>query len=98
VSGGSYNYAYSNVSMFVDSLERNDSTPLRKAFAKHLKKVVKAMHDIEWVDSGDYGEGDEEKAIKAVLGKDTKHFVLSELKEQLDAIQKELEVMQSETD
>jgi uncharacterized small protein (DUF1192 family) len=33
-----------------------------------LKLVAKALHDIEWVDSGDYGPGDENKAIRACLG------------------------------
>jgi len=44
------------------------STPERKAFAKHLQLVAKALHDIEWVDSGDYGLGDENDAIRACLG------------------------------
>jgi hypothetical protein len=33
-----------------------------------LELVIKALHDIEWVDSGDYGPGDENKAIRACLG------------------------------
>ena len=67
MSGGSYNYAYDKVLEMADSLERYSKDPLRLAFAKHLQKVATAMHDIEWVDSGDYGERDEEEAIKAVL-------------------------------
>ena len=43
-------------------------TPERQAFAKHLKLVAKALHDIEWVDSGDYGRGDENEAIRACIG------------------------------
>lgn len=39
----------------------------RKAFAAHLKLVAKALHDIEWVDSADFGEGDENAAIRACL-------------------------------
>jgi hypothetical protein len=39
----------------------------RKAFGKHLILVAKALHDIEWVDSCDYGEGDEVKAIMKVV-------------------------------
>ena len=30
-----------------------------------LRIVAKAAHDIEWVDSGDYGPGDEVAAIRA---------------------------------
>lgn len=35
-------------------------------FAKLLRAVAKAAHDIEWVDSGDYGPGDEVESIRAV--------------------------------
>jgi len=31
-----------------------------------LRAVGKAAHDVEWVDSGDYGPGDEVEAIRAV--------------------------------
>jgi hypothetical protein len=39
----------------------------RRAFAAHLKLVAKALHDVEWVDSGDYGPGHESAAIRACL-------------------------------
>ena len=41
---------------------------LRTEFAAMLRKVAKAAHDIEWVDSGDYGPGDEIEALRRVLG------------------------------
>jgi hypothetical protein len=34
--------------------------------------ISKAMHDIEWVDSSDYGPGDEIEAIEAVFGDTSK--------------------------
>jgi hypothetical protein len=40
---------------------------LRRSLGKHIKKVAKAMHSIEWVDSGDFVDGDEVEDIKAVL-------------------------------
>jgi len=64
MSGGSLNYLYSKV------LHDSDfplDTPERIAFAEHLKLVAQALHDIEWVDSGDYGPGDESAAILACL-------------------------------
>ena len=64
MSGGSMNYLYSKLEY--DATFRED-TPERKAFAKHLKLVAKALHDIEWVESGDYGPGDDIKAIRACL-------------------------------
>ena len=63
--GGSMNYIYSRLEY---GATFTADTPERRAFAKHLKLVVKALHDIEWVDSGDYGPGDENEAIRACLG------------------------------
>lgn len=40
---------------------------LREWFVKHLELVSKAMHDIEWVDSSDYGPGDEVTALEALI-------------------------------
>jgi hypothetical protein len=51
-----------------DSLRHGSrATPERIAFADLLERVAKAMHDIEWVDSCDYGEGDELPAINACI-------------------------------
>jgi len=78
MSGGSYDYFYSKVNDVADQL-MVQTNPLRRAFALHLKKVATAMHDIEWVDSGDSSEGDEEKAINAVLGSTSKECQLKEV-------------------
>lgn len=64
MSGGSMDYLYSKV----EWATFHTDTPERAAFAKHLKLVAKALHDIEWVDSCDYGPGDESAAIRACLG------------------------------
>lgn len=66
MSGGSMNYLCWKIEN--DANFKTD-TPERKAFAKHLKLVIKALHDIEWVDSCDYGPGDENEAIRACLSK-----------------------------
>ena len=71
MSGGSYDYAYLKVNDFVGNLRSVHNSPLRKAFADHLELVAKAMHDIEWVDSGDYGKGDEEESIRKCISKDS---------------------------
>ena len=65
MSGGSMNYLYSRIEYDAKFL---GNTPERKAFRFHLEKVAQALHDIEWVDSGDYGPGDEEAAIRACIG------------------------------
>lgn len=59
MSGGSMDYLYRQV----EEANFKENTSLRKAFRVHLNKVAKAMQDIEWVDSGDCGPGDEDKAI-----------------------------------
>lgn len=64
MSGGSMDYLYCKLEC--DATFR-ETTPERRAFAKHLKLVAKALHDIEWVDSGDYGPGDDAEAIRACL-------------------------------
>lgn len=70
MSGGSLNYAFSRLEDTAGDIRRHAETPLHHAFADHLIKVAKALHDIEWLFSGDYGEGQEVEAIKAVLPAD----------------------------
>jgi hypothetical protein len=72
MSGGSMNYLSSRV----ESAEFREDTPLRRAFREHLLRVAKALHEIEWVDSGDSSPGRDEDAILACLGP---HAELSQL-------------------
>lgn len=89
MSGGSMDYFYSQVESEARelSISRN---PLRRAFGKHLMNVSKALHDIEWVDSGDYGDGDEEEIIKKVLGEHWKELTIEGALEQIEEIKREL--------
>ena len=64
MSGGSMNLLYTTI--VADGVfEQN--TNERRAFAKHLELICQALHDIEWVDSGDYAPGRENDAIRACL-------------------------------
>ena len=65
MSGGSMSYLYDKV----ESATFECNTPRRRAFRKHLMLVAKALHDIELVDSSDYGPGDEDEAIMACITK-----------------------------
>lgn len=65
MSGGSYDYVYGRIDEI--ELRHADKDPRRAAFQKLLKLVAKAMHDIEWVDSCDYGPGGDHEAIDACL-------------------------------
>jgi len=67
VSGGSWDYAYAKIEPIAEKLlEQND--PRRRALGNLLMQIKHALHDIEWVDSGDYGSGDDFAAITASLG------------------------------
>jgi hypothetical protein len=66
MSGGSWEHFYGRLQEVADRLEE-DRNPLRRAFGAHLQLCVQAMHDIEWVDSADYGVGADVASIKAVV-------------------------------
>lgn len=91
MSGGSLDYAYMRVDEIADEVKKDAKTSLQRAFAVHLKLVAKALHDLEWVWSNDYGPGDEIEAIKAVVSNkeviecatERAREVLNELKEVL---------------
>lgn len=87
MSGGHYQYAYCKLDDFISSFRDRANTPERRAFAEHLVKVSKAMYEIEWVDSGDKGPGDENKSILDVIGKET---VMAELVSEAKELIKQL--------
>lgn len=89
MSGGEYDHAYRVIEMMAYGLEFSGN-PLRMAFAELLHRVAKAMHDIEWVDSGDYSKGDEVAAIKAALGEKWKELTIEEALSRIDSIKEDL--------
>jgi len=93
MSGGSLDYAYFKVEEAARQIARNTNTTLHKAFVAHLYKVAQAMHDIEWVIDGDMSNGDDIKAIEAVISK-SDHLV--HIKEEAENILKELKELLKE--
>ena len=78
MSGGSWDYSF--IRMEENALRlKSDEDPLRRAFGNKLLLFAKAMKNIEWVDSCDYGEGDDVEAIKAALGNNVEELVMAEL-------------------
>lgn len=69
MSGGSYQYAYRTVEDFAEKLTRYSTSSYRKAFGKHLFLIAKAMHDIEWCESGDMSEPADKDAIMKCIDK-----------------------------
>ena len=64
MSGGSWNYFYSQVDDVADRLMREGGEcPERIAFGRHLGKCARALRDIEWADSGDTAHDSEIPAI-----------------------------------
>ena len=94
MSGGSMEYLCYKVEEATFRLDTNE----RKAFAKHLKLVAKALHDIEWVDSGDDSPGSESAAIRAcissasILDAAVEHAILARslLSQEIDRATKEM--------
>jgi hypothetical protein len=60
------NYLYEMVREEAGTLSQSKN-PTRAAFGRHLLLVADALHDVEWVDSCDYGNGDDEEAMRKAL-------------------------------
>ena len=91
MSGGSMDYLTYRVDDAANQLMDKNNTLLQRAFGEHLRKVAKALHDIEWVWSGDYGKGDDEEAIKAVLGDASSERVIDVLRVDASELIKQLQ-------
>jgi len=85
MSGGSMDYLYTKV----QSASFKKNTAERKAFAKHLDYVAKALKDIEWVDSYDSSPGSENGAILKCIRHDD---VLTELVNEAKILKYQLEM------
>lgn len=68
MSGGSHDYAYSKLEEIADSFyvepEKDSHLKCRRKVADILRLMSKICHDIEWIDSGDYGEDDWDEVEK----------------------------------
>lgn len=69
MSGGSLDYVYGKVEDAAAQIANRAETPEQHAFAAHLLKVAKALHDLEWVWSSDKGRGEEVEAIMACINR-----------------------------
>lgn len=94
MSGGSLDYVSCKVEDAADTIDgrsRYDrDTPaerrvlrVRRAFARHLRLVAKALHEVEWSMSGDTGFGDDIPSIEAAMGKGAKVLDCEELAAEL---------------
>lgn len=84
MSGGSWDYVYGR---FVDvgiRLRREGQTQARKALGELVCKVSEALHAIEWNDSGD-GVDNEDELIRECFSGVFEEIVLREIIETADA-------------
>lgn len=81
MSGGSMDY----LCHLVGDARFKENTALRKLFKEHLNDVAEALHAIEWNDSGD-GEDCEDELIKKCLNFNKKDVVIKLLDEQRNFI------------
>jgi hypothetical protein len=81
MSGGSLDYVYFKVEEAAAEIGKRTSVsdvyhknPLYAAFVEHLLVVSLALREVEYVLSGDNGEGDADVAIRLALGlREDKH-------------------------
>jgi hypothetical protein len=78
MSGGSWDYITHRIDELADRLQ-SEKDPLRRLMGQRVSLLAKAIHDIEWVDSGDYSEGDDIEAINAFLWDDTSQNISAEI-------------------
>jgi len=78
MSGGSWDYFCYKMQDAGERLLR-EKDPYRRALGEKMLLFADAMHDIEWVDSGDWGPGDEIPAIKKALGEGAPSLAFNKL-------------------
>jgi len=88
MSGGSLNYGQHKIDDIADMIAARATTPLQRAFVKHLRDVGQAVHDLEWVFSCDYGPGDEIEALRKVV---TRPMEIDAAREQAEIALKQLQ-------
>ena len=86
MSGGSYDYLYLDIDVVAEKLDC-PGNPLREAFAEHLRKIAKAMHNIEWVDSGDCSPGDENESILDCFNNTKELKIIDSIIKELDKLE-----------
>lgn len=89
MSGGSWDYVCFRIDEAAERLKR-ERCPYRRALGEKMLLIGKAMHDIEWVDSCDYGPGEELEAIKTALGNDAQGLALGQLLKDAEVLIAEL--------
>ena len=95
MSGGSWDYVYGKFEDVADRLAEEKS-PLRRALAKKVRLIAKAMHEIEWEDSGDTGDDASVTAIRKALNNpqnEVLEILINDAKILIDDLQTQIDVV-----
>jgi len=83
MSGGSMDYLH----RYVRSAPFEDNTSARRALRKHLAELAEVLRKIEWNDSGDGAEGEDEAIRECIGGVAVLDCVIEEAKQATKALQ-----------
>ena len=89
MSGGSWDYQYCQLQELAQKLS-TQADYRRRAMAIKVAQLATAMHDIEWVDSGDYSEDGDIEAIDIFLGADRHRLSIEELERNAKVVLEDL--------
>ena len=95
MSGGSMEYFYTYLEDAADNFRLN--TIRRIAIHSHMLKLAKALKAIEWNDSGDGDDQEEELINECLAPKEVLATTLSEAKRVLEELTKEVKRVESNT-
>lgn len=94
MSGGSWDYVSFKFEDVANRLENSEPDRscylLRRALGKHIRLIATALHAIEWVDSCDWGNGDERKSIEACFLQPAQQVEAQELLAELERLKVEV--------
>ena len=90
MSGGSWDYFCFRAGDVAERLKA-EKAPLRILLGKHLELIAHAMHEIEWVDSGDSSSPVDDEAIRAVFGSQCDEMLIDHMLEEARELIKQLQ-------
>lgn len=103
MSGGSLNYFYQEVSDIIAIVrEKNhdyqNSDQMIESFAVHLERISNALHDVEWVFSGDYSVDQCYESVNACLGQESIAYAIKQTEQEIKRMELELVARRSRLD
>lgn len=92
MSGGSWDYISHRIDDIVGRLGASED-PLRRLMSKRVAALSVALHAIEWVDSDDWGKGEDVESIRAFLEWDLGAAIKEEIRETGEQACKDIHIL-----